>query len=470
MVLSRGIGFGKGAEVIRAVKQPQQGIRPYTSVNENQFLRGAAATYALGDFELTGFYSRAWLDASIQEQDTLTGDALLASSLQISGLHRTLSELNNRRSVRETLYGGRISYANQNLQVGVSQVFQQYSGSLSQTLNAYNQFDFRGEENQLTSLDFDWVFQNFNLFGEVARSQSGGTGAVVGMMSSIAPTVDVAIQARRFTPDFHSQKAYVFAERPTAAANESGLYMGVRISPNPKWSLDSYFDQFYFPWNKFRTYYPSKGWEFFSQLTHKPKRGTEIYLRFRTDNKERNGIQLESGEQIAYLIPTQKNQLRLQFSTKPHRDILYRTRLEGAWYKQGAEEQQTGWLMYQDLTWKLGYKYKISARYAVFDVSDYEARIYAYENDILGFFSIPPYSGRGSRYYLMLDYKISRNLELWVRVSQTRLREVCQDALPAFESNFPLRSDYEVCAIGSGLERIEGDTRSDLKVQLRWRF
>ncbi|MEM7655423.1 MAG: hypothetical protein AAF399_04785 [Bacteroidota bacterium] len=469
MVLSRGIGFGKGLEAVRGVKQPELGVRPYASVNENQFLRGAAATYAFGDIELTGFFSRARLDASIQEVDTLTGEALLAGSLQTSGLHRTPSELFNRRSVRETLYGGRIAYRSRSLQVGVNQVFQQFSGNLEQNLNAYNQFNFRGDENRITSLDFDWVVQNFNLFGEVARSQSGGTGAILGMMGSVSSVVDVALQARRFTPDFHSQKAYVFAERPAAASNESGLYLGLRIAPNPRWTLQTYFDQFYFPWNRFRTFFPSKGWEYFSQLTYKPKRGTEVYVRFRTDNKERNATIYEAGQQVAYLVPTRKNQLRFQFQTRPHRDILYRTRLEGAWYVQGEEEQHQGWLMYQDLVWKIGFKHKLTGRYAIFDVSDYEARIYAYENDILGFFTIPPYSGRGSRFYLMYDWKISRNLELWVRVSQTRLREICQDDFPRFELP-AVGSVYQSCAIGSGLERIERDTRTDLRVQLRIRF
>lgn len=469
MILSRGLGFGKGAQVIKSVKQRQEGIRPYASVNENQFMRGAAATYALGNWHFTGFFSKLNLDASVQDRDTLTGEALLASSFQLSGFHRTLRELQNRRAIQETAYGGRVEYKTPTLTIGTTHLFQQFSGALDKTFNPYNQFDFRGAENIVQGVDVDWVVQNVNVFGEFARSQSGGIGATVGLMSSLSPSIDVSIVGRRFDKDFHSLKPYVFAERPTAAQNETGLYIGLRIAPNPKWTLSSYFDQYYFPWNKFRAYYPSNGWEFLTQLHYRPKRGTEVYARFRSDNKQINGQLLQEGEQLAYLIPSRKNYLRLNFRTEINRNIRYQTRIEGAWYKT-PEEAHTGVLMYHDLIWKFGYKFKLTTRYALFDAPDYEARIYAYENDVLGFFTIPPYYNTGSRFYLIANWKISRELELWVRLAQTRLRDVCSEQRTAFATEIPNGPVYEQCSIGSGLQRIEGDSRTELKVQLRWRF
>ena len=83
-------------------------------------------------------------------------------------------------------------------------------------------------------------------------------GASVGFMSSLAPTVDLAVVARHFDKDFHSNKAYVFAERPIAAQNETGLYLGLRVAPNPRWTVNAFFDQYRFPWNKFQTDFPSR--------------------------------------------------------------------------------------------------------------------------------------------------------------------------------------------------------------------
>jgi hypothetical protein len=52
-----GLAFGKSADVMN-VKKSAIGLRPYTSVDENRFLRGAATTVAIKRFEATAFVSR----------------------------------------------------------------------------------------------------------------------------------------------------------------------------------------------------------------------------------------------------------------------------------------------------------------------------------------------------------------------------------------------------------------------------
>ncbi|MFK7923613.1 MAG: ComEA family DNA-binding protein [Bacteroidia bacterium] len=449
MILSRGLGFGKGAQVINSIKMPNQGIRPYRSVNENQYLRGAAATYAIEDIYITAFASKQYVDASVSERDTLDDEVLLAGGLQTSGLHRTPSELSNRKAVQEQLYGGRLEYRTPTLTIGTTHYYQQFSSSLSRPLNDYNQFDFRGDRNYLNGLDFDWVWQNFNLFGEFARSRSGGTGASVGLMGSIAPTVDISILARRYDIDFHSNKGYVFAERPTALQNESGIYIGLRYAPNPKWTLNTYFDQFYFPWNKFRASYPSRGWEFMAQLEYKPKRGTLIYARYRVDNKQINADNISEGPQLDYLVWGQRQQFRINFQTAVERQLNLRTRFEVSRYTQEGNVSR-GLLFYQDLSWKIGFKYKITARYALFDTDDFDSRIYAYENDILGFFSIPPYYRTGNRYYLIFNWKPTRKIEFWGRVAQSRFQDEQ--------------------TVGSGLQAVNGPNQTEFKLQVRLKW
>ena len=88
---------------------------------------------------------------------------------------------------------------------------------------------------------------------------------------------------------------------------------------------------------------------------------------------------------------------------------------------QSRGDQEKGFLLYQDLIWKWGFSTKLTARFALFDVSDYEARLYAYENDVLGFFSIPPYSGTGTRSYLILQFRALSFLDGWLRLAQTRM-------------------------------------------------
>ena len=103
----------------------------------------------------------------------------------------------------------------------------------------------------------------------------------------------------------------------------------------------------------------------------------------------------------------------------------------------------------QDFTARLN-QLTISGRVAIFDTDDYENRQYSYEKDILYNFSIPAYSGQGLRTMLLLKYKASRSLSFWIRAAQTTYNNV----------------DF----IGNGYDRINGNKRTELKLQGRVTF
>jgi hypothetical protein len=86
----------------------------------------------------------------------------------------------------------------------------------------------------------------------------------------------------------------------------------------------------------------------------------------------------------------------------------------------------------------------VDIRFSAFDAT-YNARIYAYENDLLYNFSIPAYSGKGSRSYILIKYRIAKLLDLRFRYSQF------------------LYYDREI--IGSGLDEINGNLKSEFKLQ-----
>jgi hypothetical protein len=93
---------------------------------------------------------------------------------------------------------------------------------------------------------------------------------------------------------------------------------------------------------------------------------------------------------------------------------------------------------------------KVQMRFAIFDAEDYDTRIYAYENDVLYSFSVPAYYGRGTRFYINLNYKINRSISLWLRFAQTYF------------------NDRDV--ISSGNDEINSNRRTEIKVQIRAQF
>ena len=116
-----------------------------------------------------------------------------------------------------------------------------------------------------------------------------------------------------------------------------------------------------------------------------------------------------------------------------------------------AVSKNTGSMAYQDILYKpIGGQFSFTTRIAVFRISMYEARIYAYENDLSQQFSIPAYYGIGSRAYLNLRYSGVQGLTIEFRVARTWLK------------------DRE--AIGSGLDQLPGNKRTSIKAQLRYLF
>ncbi len=88
-------------------------IRQYTSSDENNFFRGAAASFALNRLSLSIFYSQNKIDATLNDQ----GDHV--NNLYSGGLHNTPSLIIKKDVISDMAYGLNLSYSLKNLKAGV---------------------------------------------------------------------------------------------------------------------------------------------------------------------------------------------------------------------------------------------------------------------------------------------------------------------------------------------------------------
>jgi hypothetical protein len=173
-----------------------------------------------------------------------------------------------------------------------------------------------------------------------------------------------------------------------------------------------------------------------------------MYLRVKNEEKQ-VGQNATSG--LDQLVNQSLLKIRFHINTKINDQISLKNRIETAAFSEEDEKSSYGYMIYQDIF----YNFKkvplsLNMRYAVFDTDTYDSRIYAYESDLLYAFSIPAYYSKGTRFYFNLKYSISNYIDLWLRYSQTYF------------------SDLDV--ISSGLNRINGNTKSEIKAQLRIKF
>lgn len=452
-----GLGFAAKSSFTMNVKRNAQGLAPYTSVNENLFMRGLAATFAASKhLEVTVFGSRKNIDANIQSAADAAADSLgviqdaevIFSSFQEDGFHRTHTEVAKKDGLGETIIGGHATGTWRNVSIGATAAHVSYTGNLSRNAQPYNQFDFQGAQNTTAGVDWNVLYRNLTWFGEAATSANGGMAMNTGMLLSLDKRVSLSMLYRNYGRDFHGLYSTAFAEG-TNPWNERGLFTGLELRPNRQWTINAYFDQFTFPWLRYLTDGPSSGFDWLAQVNWRPSKKVEIYARARHQDRARNTAEAATG--VDPLVRMEQTNYRVNASYKVSEAVSLRTRIETVDFQRGSAPLQHGFLLYQDLVHRpLSSPLEVTLRFALFDTESYDARIYAYENDLIGVFSIPPYYGRGIRWYGMVRVTPLRRVDLWIRYG-------------AFIY-------HDQSTISSGLQEIHGNMRSDLKMQVRWIF
>ncbi len=454
LTLWNGIGFRKTAYAMN-IKRNAAGIRAYTATNQFTFNRGIAATINFGflspvlkNLDLTGFASHKPIDGNAAELDTLTGEALEVSSFLLSGLHRTAAELAKKNTIDETVLGGNITFRGKTFKLGATAVQTMFSAPFKPSEQLYNKYRFAGDRLFNAGVDYDWLIRKLHLFGEFSISDNGGLAMLQGMQISLHSNLNFSALYRNFSKEYQNLKSNAVSDR-FGTQNEEGLYVGFEASPFKKVKVQGYVDLFAYPWLRSNIAYPSKGYEYLVQASFIPNRNVEMYLRFRHQNRPENATGIETGP--AEVIHFQRQNYRWNITVRVNKEIQLRNRLEWVTVNRPDKAFEMGFMMYQDLIYKPAkLPLDFSGRIGLFSTQGSDARVYAYENDVLYSFTVPGFSGTGMRTYLNVNWEVRPNLTLWLRWSQT------------------FYSDRSV--ISSGTEEIEGDARNDLRIQLRYTF
>lgn len=448
LTLWSGLGFGKSSDVV-GIKKNGLGLKPYTSVGENIFMRGAGTTLGYKNLELTMFYSNKKIDGNVVTSDTTENSEIqYISSLQETGMHTTASQIADKGSIGEEIYGGHLAYKNKQLNIGATAFKSQYSAFLQHSIVPYNQFEFNGKENSNIGIDYSYIFRNINFFGEVSQSENGGKALLTGAMVSLDQKVALSVLYRNYEKDYQALYASAFAEN-SKIANEKGIFFGIVLKPSRTFLVTAYVDNVKFPWMKYRVDAPSATMDYLLQVNYKPSKKLEMYARYRQQNKALNDS--DPDDIIDITTSTLKQNYRFHASYKVSPSFTLKSRLEMTDYQIGSNQKEKGYIVYQDVSFKkMKSPLSLSFRYALFDCDSYDARMYTFESDVLYAYSIPGFYNKGTRFYINMKYHVSRNIDLWFRFAQT------------YYSN--------INVISSGLTEISGRTKSEVKAQLRIKF
>lgn len=450
LTLWQGFAFGKSASPMN-VKRYGMGIKPYRSFDENRFFRGVAGTFRLKDFEVTGLASYKKMDANVINADTSTNgeiDVVGVSSLEMSGLHNTNSLMQDKGVIEQSVFGGNAAYNKRNFHVGATAYYMRLSAELVKAPSLYNQYDFQGKNNFVGGLDYNYIFKNANLFGEFSVSANGGKAFCQGVIVALDPKLTFSAHYRHFEKNFQNLYGNAISEN-TLPQNEKSLYLGMEAKLFKSLTFSVYLDQYKFDYLKSSASAPSIGRDIFTQLNYTPTKKIDMYFRFRHRTKF---VNTSEDNFYDYLTPFVQYNYRYNLSTQITPDIKFKSRVEYTHVDKATEPDEDGVAFVQDLIYKkLKFPFTFTLRYAVFDTKSFDSRVYVYENDVLYSYSVPALYNKGQRVYFIVNWDVTRNFEIWVRVASTIYDNQTQQS------------------VGS-LNQIDSNHKTELKLQARLKF
>jgi hypothetical protein len=444
LTLWSGFAFGKAPDVTSVAKR-DVGLKPYTSTNEFSFFRGAATTINLfKNIDFTAFISFRKLDASLSLNGL--GEQVL-STINETGLHRTPTEILNKNSVSQKIYGSVLQYQTNNFSIGLIGYHTKFDKTFVTTNAPYTFNNFIGDHLTNVGAHYNYTFKNIYIFGEVGHSLNSGFGMLNGVLMSLTSKISAVFLQRNYSPNYHNFFNQATAEG-SRASNEKGFYSGLNFTLSRHWTFAFYADYFRFPWLKFRVDAPSKGNEVLGQLNYTPSKTLKAFLRYKYEIKEQN---TDLTVPINFLDEVKRSSYRGDVSWKLGKTLKLQNRIEISQFKKGSSKAEFGFLTYQDIAYApLFSKITANIRLAYFNTSSFNSRIYAYEDDVLYNFNFGIYNGKGFRTYLNMKYKLSKKLDVWAR--------------------YALFFYPNTNTVGSGLEEIAGNKKTDVKLQMRYQF
>jgi hypothetical protein len=442
------MAFGKSSFSVQ-VKRNAQGLKPYSSVNESSFFRGAGITLGNKFVTATVFASRRKLDATINTDTVLTDDGMAVSSIVLGGLHRTESEIAKKNILAELVSGGNIQVQKGMWKLGTVAVQRSLSDSVAARTDWYANEKFAGKTQNAVGVYAEGVLQNVSLFGEVSRSSNNAWAYVAGLTAALHSRVSATILFRNFDIDFQSVYSNVIAEGSSVfPSNEFGMYFSVQAQLSKKISVNAYSDGVQYPWLRYQVTGPSSFSDNLIQFNYKPDKKHELYARMRI---RRTSIDRSVLNRIDFPVDKLSQQIRLNFIFSPTESLKLHSRLELVKTNEEGLPTETGYLVFQDVIWKkMNVPFSVTIRYALFQSDTWNARLYAYENDVLYSYSIPAYYGKGARIYGIFKFDVRRNIDVWFRIAQWTYTD----------------RDF----ISSGNSMISGFRKTDCTLQMRMQF
>ncbi len=393
-----GYSSGKSTSALSNEKAGN-GITPYTSTDENKYLRGVGVSlHPTRSLTAEIFISYKKADGNLAAPDTLSPEAVQTATLYTTGYHRNQPEGKKKHVLKECTTGFSTYFNHRYFRLGIQLLHYNFSPQLTIGKALYQQNNETGHHRTLVSIDYKTGGYHLYLFGETARSDNGTWATVNGLRYSGIPRFALCALYRYYDKSYHSHYNNGFAEYSNTT-NEEGLYLALESTPFRNIKINLYYDRFHFFSPRYQATIPDHGQEFAGNITLNHTHW-ECSFHFKQEDKPED-YKNESLQSVSRI----KQEYKFQFTYSICEHLSSRIQTSYSRYVK-KEKHESGYLLYQDFTYSpTRERLKAQFRFAYFDTDSYNTRIYAYENNVLYGYSFPALYDRGFRSYLNFNWK-----------------------------------------------------------------
>lgn len=459
LVVNTGSSFGK-LMTLNSLNRMDRGIHRHSSTSETGYFTGAAATIGIGRLQLSAFASRR------KQDGTFLKDSSGISSLKTDGLHRTALEHSKKGNITVNDIGGNLHLNLNRFDFSVTAVHTRYSTPLLPKFDTpsslYRYYNARGTDFSAYSLAYSYTAPRINLRGETAMSHNGALATVNSAQWIINEKHRLTGVYRNYSARYIAINGRSFGEN-SHPQNEHGLFLGWTTTALPSSTLETYIDIVHYPWLKYQTSGSSYSIDGMVQLTRQLSKRTSLTARYKFRSKQKDyKFETEDGNLTQLLFHNSHN-LRLQCQYNPTKQLSLRTTLTATLKQLESETTAKGFLISENLRLTLPKeKGRAELTFAYFNTDSYNSRISLYEPSLLYTLGFHSFYNHGIRTSLLASLPLSH---LFGKAAARK--NTANLTLNAKLANTIYFGQH---SIGTGLELIPQNHRTDLQMQLRWKF
>ena len=407
-------------------------VKNNSGSNENNYENGIAIKTIFKKIKSTYFWSNKAIHGNRNDS--------IIYSLKTDGLYRTYSEIEKRNITRYNLYGTQQTYDYKKLTLHLNSVLYTSNFVYKPKLKYYNTYyNYRNIWNN--SLAYKYSGRNFLFRGEIAADKERDFALTNFLVFNLDES-SFLINGRYFSHKYNSFRSTTISES-SRVQNEKGVLFAIEgIENTISYYLSADFFSFTSP--KYLIHLPSFGKEYLGMLSISINSSSNIKLFGKREVKMKDN----NSNQIDAITQYNNSRFYIHYKTFLTSSIQFETRTDLT-FQTSRNQTAKGRSSYLNLSRKTE-KTLIAARVTYFNTDNWDTRIYLYEHDVLYHFSIPAFYDKGFRYFVNYTRKIGNLTQLWLKYGKTQY--------------------FNKMSIGNGNDKIQGNVKSEIRVQLRVRF